>query len=149
LTYIKIVGSAAVTSVLPLDFTAWRTIMSNRATSDANAGGLGAGSAQFLQFGKERSDAMLKVHKEVLDAYQEASQAWVSRVKSEVEFWSELANKLATSRSVPEGMETYRDGISHRMQMAAEDGQRMFEDGQKMIAAVTKSLSGGLSAAGK
>jgi len=29
--------------------------------------------------------------------------------------------------------------------MAAEDGRRMFEEGQKVIAAVTRSLSNGLS----
>ncbi len=121
--------------------------MNYKATSDAGVGNLGADAAtQMLQFGKDRSEAMLKVHKELLDAYQEASQAWVNRVKSEVEFWSELANKLATSRSVPEGLEAYRDGIAHRMQMAAEDGQRVYEESQKVIAAVTSSVSGGFSA---
>lgn len=120
--------------------------MNDRATDNADAGSLGAGAAQMLQFGKDRSEAMLKVHKELLEAYQEASQAWVNRVKSEVEFWSELANKLATSRSVPEGLEAYRDGIAHRMQMAAEDGRRMYEESQKLIAAMTNSVSSGFSA---
>jgi hypothetical protein len=32
------------------------------------------------------------------------------------------------------------------MQMVAEDGKRMLEDGQKLIATVTDKLSGGLSA---
>ncbi len=120
--------------------------MNYKATSNASVGNLGADAAnQMLQFGKDRSEAMLKVHKELLEAYQEASQAWANRVKSEVEFWSELANKLATSRSVPEGLEAYRDGIAHRMQMAAEDGRRMYEESQKLIAAVTNSVSSGFS----
>lgn len=100
-------------------------------------------AAQLLQFGKERTDAMLNVNKEFLDAYQEASKAWISRVQSEVQFWSELAGKLAASRSVPEGLGTYGEGISHRLQMAAEDGRRLFEDGQKMVASITRSLSNG------
>ena len=91
-------------------------------------------AAQLLQFGKERTDAMLNVNKELLDAYQEASKAWIGRVQSEVQFWSELAGKLAASRSVPEGLGAYGEGISHRLQMAAEDGRRLFEDGQKMVA---------------
>jgi hypothetical protein len=131
-------------------FTARRTIiMNDKATGHADAGGFGAGAAQMLQFGKDRGETMLKVHKEVLEAYQEAGQAWVNRVKSEVEFWSELANKLATSRSVPEGLETYRDGIAHRMQMAAEDGHRMYEESQKLIAAMTNSVSSGFSTKAK
>lgn len=96
--------------------------------------------AQLLHFGKERTDAMISMQKELLDAYQETAQAWVSRVKSETAFWADLAAKLAATRSVPEGLQTYQESISHRMQMAAEDGRRLFEDGQKMIAAVTKSL---------
>ncbi len=121
--------------------------MNYKATSNASVGNLGADAAnQMLQFGKDRSEAMLKVHKELLEAYQEASQAWVNRVQSEVQFWSDLASKLATSSSIPEGLETYRDGIAHRMEMAAEDGRRLYEEGQKLIAAVTGSVSGGLSA---
>ncbi len=110
---------------------------------------LGAGTDQMLQFSKRWCEAMLKVNKELLQAYQDASQAWVNRVKSEVEFWSELANKLAASRSVPEGLEKYRDDIAHRVQMAAEDGRRMYEESQKLIAAVTNSASSGFSAKGK
>jgi len=103
------------------------------------------GPAQMLEFGKERTDAMIRVQKELLEAYQEASKAWVSRVQSEVEFWSELAGKLAATRSVPEGLGTCSDSMAHRLEMAAEDGRRMFEEGQKVIAAVTRSLSNGLS----
>jgi hypothetical protein len=121
--------------------------MANRANGDTpNTADLGKNAAQFLQFGKERSEAMLNMQKELLGAYQEVGQAWVGRVKSELEFWSDLSTKLAASRSVPEGMEAYRSGIAQRMQMVAEDGKRMLEDGQKLIATVTEKLSGGLSA---
>jgi hypothetical protein len=119
-------------------------IMVGKATGEtANQAALGP--AQLLQFGKDRTDAMISVQKELLEAYQEASKAWASRVQSEVEFWSELAGKLAATRSVPEGVGTCSDSIAHRLEMAAEDGRRMFEEGQKVIAAVTRSLSGGLS----
>jgi Phasin protein len=117
--------------------------MPSKVTSEASATTGVVGPAEMLQFGKERTEAMMHVQQEFLDAYQQAGKAWVDRVQSEVKFWSELAGKLAASRSVPEGMETCSESIAHRMQMAAEDGRRLFEDGQKMIAAVTATLTNG------
>lgn len=117
--------------------------MPSKAPIETPANTAATGPAQMLQFGKERTEAMIHVQQELLDAYQQAGKAWVDRVQSEVKFWSELAGKLAASRSVPEGMETCSESIAHRLQMAAEDGRRLFEDGQKMIAAVTASLTNG------
>jgi Phasin protein len=99
----------------------------------------------MMQLGKERTEAMLAVQKELLEGYEEASRAWIARVKSEVELWSHLAAKLSASASIPEGMEAYRECVSHRMQMAAEDGKKLFEEGQKIIGTLTKSFGNGLS----
>lgn len=118
--------------------------MARGITGDATAPA-GVGAAQFLQLGKERTEAMFKMQKELLDEYEKASRAWVARVKSEVELWSELATKVTASRSIPEGLEAYRDCVSQRMQMAADDGRRLFEDGQKIIASVTKAVANGLA----
>lgn len=118
--------------------------MARGTTGDATAPA-GVGPAQFLQLGKERTEAMFKMQKELLDEYEKASQAWVARVKSEVELWSDLAAKVTASRSIPEGLEAYRDCVSQRMQMAADDGRRLFEDGQKIIASVTKAVANGLA----
>jgi hypothetical protein len=118
--------------------------MARGTTGDATAPA-GVGPAQFLQLGKERTEAMFKMQKELLDEYEKASRAWVARVKSEVELWSELATKVTASRSIPEGLEAYRDCVSQRMQMAADDGRRLFEDGQKIIASVTKAVANGLA----
>jgi len=101
----------------------------------------GIGPARLLQLGKERTDAMLHIHEELLEAYHDASKAWLNRVQSEVEFWSQLAEKLAASHSVPEGMQAYTGSISQRLQMAADDGRRLLEEGQKISAAITRSLS--------
>jgi hypothetical protein len=109
------------------------------------AGSAEFGLPSFFQFGNGRGETMMGMQSELLHAYEEASRAWVARVKSEVELWSDLATKLTASRSVPEGMEAYRDCVAQRMQMAAEDGRRLFEDGQKIIGAVTRSLSQGLA----
>jgi hypothetical protein len=122
--------------------------MANKPAGNAT-GPLGMEPATFLQFGKDRSENMLEMQKELLHAYEEASQAWVARVKTEVELWSNLAAKLADSHSLPEGMDAYRDCVSQRMRMAVDDGKRLFEDGQKIVGAMTRSLSNGFPKNGK
>ena len=97
------------------------------------------GPTQLFQLGKRQTDAVLNLQKELLDTYEEASRAWLSRVKSEVELWSNLASKLTHPfRSRGPGM----DCVSQRVQMAAEDGRRLFDDGQKIIGVITRSLNG-------
>jgi hypothetical protein len=64
-------------------------------------------------------------------------------VKSEVEFWSDLASKLSATRSVPEAMEAYQKSAAQRMQMATEDGRRLTEDYQRIIQKFSGSLSNG------
>jgi hypothetical protein len=95
-----------------------------------------------VQFGKNQADAMLRLQKEVLGAYEEVSRAWLARVKSEIDFWSDMSSKLTASPSMPDGLAAYRDCLSRRMQMAAEDGRRLFENGQKIINAFTHAASG-------
>jgi hypothetical protein len=85
------------------------------------------GPTQLFQLGKRQTDAVLNLQKEL----------------SEVELWSNLASKLTATHSVPEGLETYRDCVSQRVQMAAEDGRHLFDDGQKIIGVITRSLNGG------
>ena len=87
--------------------------------------------------------AMQHMQKELLNAYEQASRMWLARVKSEADFWSELAAKLAATRSAPEAMEAYRQYTAQRMQMAAEDGRRLFDDCQKIATKVNRSLSNG------
>ena len=54
--------------------------------------------------GKDPTEAMLHTQKELFDAYEAASHLWLIRVKSEVDLWSELATRLATTRSAPEAI---------------------------------------------
>ena len=91
---------------------------------------------------------MLDLQRELLDELEQASHAWIERMKSEVELWSGLVEKVTSSRSIPEGLDAYRESVSQRVQMAVDDGRRLFDEGQKMIAAMTKSLHGE-AAAGK
>jgi hypothetical protein len=98
---------------------------------------------QLFELGKERTEAMLGMQKEVLEAYEQTSRAWLARVKSEADLWSGLATKLAATRSAPDAIEAYQQCVAQRMQMAAEDGRRLFDDCQKITNKVTQSLSNG------
>jgi hypothetical protein len=111
-------------------------------------GSSASGSTPFFELGKEQTAAMADLQKELLEAYEQTSSAWLARVKSEVDLWSELATKLTATRSPTEAMETYQKCVAQRMQMAAEDGQRLSEDCQKVMQKITRSLSDGVPKVG-
>ena len=91
-----------------------------------------AATPSFLNWGQDRSEAAMRLQKAILESYEQASRAWLDRVQSEVSLWSDLANKLSATKSVPEALETYTKCISQRMQMAADDGRRMVEEAQQI-----------------
>ncbi len=102
-----------------------------------------AGAEPLMRRGREQTAATLKIQKDVLDAYEEASRAWLARVQSEVALWSELATKLAATRSIPEALDATRESVAQRMQMVADDGKRLSAECQDIIGKITKSLSPG------
>ena len=99
------------------------------------------GPPPFPGLGKEQTEAMFHMHKELLDAYEQASRAWLERVKSEVDLWSQLATKLTSTRSIPEAVTAYQECVAQRIKMAAEDGRRLSEESQKIASTITRSLS--------
>ena len=100
-------------------------------------------SAKPFDNGQEQAGAMLGMQREVLEACDQASRAWLDRVKSEVELWTELAAKLSVTRSLPEAIGTYQEYVTHRMQMAAEDGRRMSDECQKLLQRFSRPLPNG------
>ncbi len=115
--------------------------MASRDTTSSTGGQ--SGSVPFFSIGQDRAEAAVALQKELLDAYEQTSRAWLARVQSEVALWSELATKLTATRSVPEALEAYTKCISKRMQMTAEDGQHLFNDCQQITQKITKSLTNG------
>jgi hypothetical protein len=90
-----------------------------------------------------QSPAMADVQKDLVVADEQASQAWLARVKSEVDLWTQLGTRLMATRSPPEAMQAYQECLAQRMRMAAEDGQKMSEDCQKFAQKIAGSLSNG------
>jgi hypothetical protein len=88
------------------------------------------------------TERMRNLQKELLETYEQASRAWLDRVKSEVELWSRLGTKLTATCSVPEAMEAYHKCVAQRMQMAAEDGKRLFDECRNITQKIAGSLTG-------
>ena len=116
--------------------------MASQATTDGPAMPA-AGADSFLRLGREQTEATFKIQKDVLEAYDEASRAWLARVQTEVDLWSQLATRLATTRSIPEALGAYQESVAQRMQMAAEDGKRLSDDCRDIMAKISNSLTKG------
>jgi histone H3/H4 len=101
------------------------------------------GPDSLLKLGREQTEATFKIQKDVLEAYEEASRAWLARVQSEVELWTQLAAKVTATRSIPEALSAYQESVAQRMQMAAEDGKRLSNDCRDMMEKIAGSLSKG------
>jgi hypothetical protein len=106
----------------------------------------GLAPTDVCKLGKERTDAMLTLQKDLLEAYEQANGAWLARVKSEADLWSELGARLTNTGSLPEALSVYQESITQRMQMAAEDGRKFAEEAQKIIKTIAESLPNGWSA---
>jgi predicted phage tail protein len=93
--------------------------------------------------GEAQAEAALATQKELMQTYEQISRAWQERVQAEAELWTELAAKVSNARSIPDAMEAYQQCVAQRMQMAADDGRRLFEDSQKIMATLTRSFPAG------
>ena len=94
-----------------------------------------------------QSDAAMAVQKAFLESYEQANRSWLARVQSEISLWSDLANKLSSTHSVPEAFEAYSKCVSQRMQMAAEDAHQLVDESQQLMQKVTHSLGNKLPTA--
>jgi hypothetical protein len=92
-----------------------------------------------FKFGNERAEAMLRLQKELLDMYDQASRDWLAQLKSEAELWSGLATKLAGTHSVPDAIKSYQEWISQRVEMAAADAQRLSDECGTIMQKINRS----------
>ena len=75
---------------------------------------------------------MLGMQKEVLEACEQASRAWLARLKSEVDLLSVASKALSV----------YQECVAQRMQ-TAEDWRRLSDDYQKVVQTITQSPTNG------
>lgn len=97
----------------------------------------------FFNWDRDRGDAALNLQKTILESYEQASRMWLERLQSEIALWSDMANKLSTTKTIPEALEAYSKCVSQRMQMAADDGRKIFDEAQNVTQKVARSIGNG------
>jgi len=96
-----------------------------------------------LNWGQSQAEAALNLQKAIMESCEQASRGWIDRMQSEISLWSDLANKLSGSKSVPEAFEAYTKCVSQRMQMAAEDGRKLVDEAQQITQKIAQSMGNG------
>jgi hypothetical protein len=96
---------------------------------------------ELLASGGAQASAIIAMQKRRLDAYAEIQRAWLDRVKSEADLWSDLVARLQEARSGPEAFQAYQQFLVERMQLAVQDGRRLVDETEKTLAILTKMIS--------
>lgn len=89
------------------------------------------GFTPFVGF--EPPEGVVALQKQFLQAYDDVNAAWLSRVKSEVDLWTELATNLSASASMHEALQNYIKSVAERIQMIAQDGQKLLGSCQDVV----------------
>jgi hypothetical protein len=97
------------------------------------------GQNSTVELANEGPEAMLRLQKELLELYDQASRDWLAQLKSEAELWSGLATKLAGTRSVPDAIKSYQEWISQWVEMAAADAKRLSDECGTIMQKINRS----------
>jgi hypothetical protein len=106
-------------------------------TTRPNADTSTLGAEELLKLSEAQTNAIIDMQKRFLGACEEMGRAWLARVKSETELWSDLANEIQEARSIPDALSAYQQGMARRLQMAVDDGRRLAEDSQHLVSVMT------------
>jgi hypothetical protein len=95
------------------------------------------------KLGQKQVDAFMVMQRELSSLVEEANRSWLARADLEKELVSELISNLSKAKMPIEAAKAYQDWMGRRMRTLAQDGQKLFADGQKFVAAATRFLSNG------
>lgn len=88
-------------------------------------------------------DSMVDMQKQMFEYAAELSQVWTTRAQSESELATNFATKLANARSIPEAMSAWQECVQQRIQLNADDAQRLFDQNRRFIQVGADLLSNG------
>ena len=100
------------------------------------------------RWGTAQAEGAVAMQREILGICEQMSSAWIARMQSEADLWSDLARKLQGIHSLPEALVVYQECMTRRAQMAADDGRQMIENGQKIMDSIRGAVSARLPMAG-
>lgn len=98
---------------------------------------------ELAEAGKKQIAAVAHAQTEVLDALQDWNRDYIACAKSEAILVSDIATKLMTARTIPETGTAYQEWLGRWTAALGEDSQRLFADGQKVIAASSRVFGNG------
>jgi hypothetical protein len=113
------------------------------ATQSGSNGSLSATFVQQFDQAQEQAKTVFAAQKEFLDALEQINEHWFARAKSEAEFATAMANKLAAARSMPDMTTVYQDWFGQRMQRYVEDSNRVLADVQKLLQTGSRLVQNG------
>ena len=93
--------------------------------------------------GAKNLTAGLHMQREMFDAFQHLGREWLERATAEAELAFKLPAKLTAARTVPDAFSVYQEWLGEWMNKCGEDGRHFIADGQKIINAGARCLSGG------
>jgi hypothetical protein len=100
---------------------------------------------EFFGTGTKFVEAAMDTQAKFFKTMQEVNQEWLDRAQAEASLAAEFMNKMTASRSAPDVTAACQEWAGRRMQMVAEDSQRLVSDSQKFMEAGAKIFGNGLS----
>lgn len=99
--------------------------------------------AAFAAFGKDRTDALMDMQRELTRLIEQANEDWLARVEQERAMATELTAKLSSAKSLPDAAKAYQEWMSRRIETMTKDSQKFFADSQKFVASMNRLMSNG------
>jgi len=102
---------------------------------------------EMIDFAKKKMEELLEVQKEIMQTLEGINRDMFDRAKAKADIASEFVSKLSTVRSVPDATAVYQEWARREMELFAEDGRHMFENGEKFLKASRRLFENGAKAA--
>lgn len=95
----------------------------------------------FAGFGKEQTEALMEMQRELSKLIEQANEDWLARVEVERNMATELTSKLSSAKSLPDAAKAYQEWMSRRLETMTRDSQKFFADSQKFVSSMNRLLS--------
>jgi len=115
--------------------------MQNEATHSAQTMFPGLMPREIAELGQERLNSLVETQKQFLGRLDEMNKTWLTRTEAMAKHVSELAEKLASSRSVSDTSAAYQQWVSRRLDVFLDDSRRFFGESQKFMDATARLLN--------
>jgi hypothetical protein len=119
------------------------TIKSEARTGTSGPAALGPVPSELAEVGKKQIAAIADAQTEMFDALQKWNRDYFARARSEAMLASDIAAKLMRARTIPETGTAYQEWLGRWATTLGEDSQRLFADGQKVLAAGGRLFTNG------